>query len=154
MRKNPLGINFKQKKGKSSERKAMSKYRCHGCGACFATKQELGGHLSKGVACAVGSVITTPYTSAHTTRIAVPIAVPVVAVPVATTLPIGDDVATESASATATITMPAEPASINDLLQRPCHDEAKHCVVPATLPHSREEESDPSRAFKLHEVCQ
>ena len=145
MRKNPLGINFKQKKGKSSERKAMSKYRCHGCGACFATKQELGGHLSKGVACAVGSVITTPYTSAHTTRIAVPIAVPVVAVPVATT---------ESASATATITMPAEPASINDLLQRPCHDEAKHRVVPATLPHSREEESDPSRAFKLHEVCQ
>ena len=130
----------------------MSKYRCHGCGARFATKQQLGGHLSKGVACAVGSVITKPYVSAplNTTRIAVPIAVPVVAVPVATTLPIGGDVATDSASAP--ITMPAEPASINELLQRPCHDEAKHRVVPATLPHSREEELDPSRAFKLHQV--
>ena len=125
-------------------------YRCHGCGARFATKQKLGGHLSKGVTCA--AVITKPIISAPlTSRIVVPIAVPVVAVPVATALPIGDDVATESASAT--ITRPAEPASINELLQRPCHDEAKHCVVPATLPHSREEEADLSRAFKLHEVC-
>ena len=128
-------------------------YRCHGCGARFATKQKLGGHLSKGVTCA--AVITKPIISAPlTSRIVVPIAVPVVAVPVATALPIGDDVATESAPATTTttITMPAEPASINKLLQRPCHDEAKHRVVPATMPHSREEESDPSRAFKLHQV--
>ena len=126
----------------------MSKYRCHGCGASFATKQQLGGHLSKGVACAVGSVINRPYISAplNTTRIAVPIAVPV-----ATALPIGDDLVTDSDSAT--ITMPAELASINELLQRPCHDETNHRIVPATLPHSREEESDPSKAFKLHEVC-
>ena len=124
----------------------MSKYRCHGCGARFALKQQLGGHLSKGSACATGLVITQPYIPEVTT----PIVVPTV-VPVATASPIGDDVATESASAT--ITRPAEPASIHELLQRPCHDEARHRVVPATLPHSREEEADLSRAFKLHEVC-
>ena len=129
----------------------MSKYRCHGCGARFAKKQQLGGHLSKGSACATGLVITKPYIPEITTPIVVPTVVPVAtASPIGE--PIGDDVATESASAT--ITRPAEPASINELLQRPCHDEAKHRVVPATLPHSREEESDPSRAFKLHEVCQ
>ena len=122
----------------------MAKYRCHGCGFCFATKQQLGGHLSKGVSCSLGPVlITKPFFPAQ--EINSPFATPVATASIVAT-------STDNVIPSATITVPAVPASINELLQRPCHDEAKHRVVPATLPYSREE-ADLSRAFKLYEVC-
>ena len=138
----------------------MPKYRCRRCGAQFRTKQQLGGHLSKGLACHIsekkGGIGTHNLLSpsvTHNLLLQQP-AVPVITEEVDISVPesvlpaISSPVLTEVSSV---ITAPEE--ALNQLLQRPCHADAAHRVVPVDVSHLCVQASfDTARTFKLHQT--
>lgn len=133
----------------------MPKYRCHGCGAHFETRQQLGGHLSKGLACQISfknmpsssSVPIDPGPSSTTIAVTHNVDQLLLPVTVAT-------VPDQQAEVAPVINAPEEAAFIydlNQLLQRPCHAEASHRIVPAVVQNSKAS-YDAARTFKLHET--
>lgn len=117
-------------------------YKCSRCHANFATRQELGGHLSKGLVC---TPVDEPLLSAASAADAssnddVP-------VPAAAVSSSNDELGSDGHRELSRM------ATTNELLQRPCADKSKHRVVPTSQkPGSLAGDADESNSFKLFET--
>jgi len=117
----------------------VTDYRCQGCGEDFATRQQLGGHLSKGFVCNP-NVITEPIVMtapATTAIITAPIAVP-----------LNVDFHTYDVAAPVPA---ATQLSLVALIQRPTQAYANHHIEPAGI-HPSNMEFDERTVHKLNEV--
>jgi hypothetical protein len=150
----PLGVKKKENKTKNSallctalKKQVGMSYNCSRCHVRFATRQELGGHLSKGTLCTpvdepVPSAISAAEANSnddashHDDD-------PVIASSEDGTDELGSDAHDER----------PPMQSINELLQRPCAAKSNHLVVPtAQSPGSLAADADESNSYQLFQT--
>lgn len=121
-------------------------YKCSHCHVIFATRQELGGHLSKGPAC---TPIDAPVLSAAASSgdASSNDDEPVIFAGSTSCDDGNDELGSDGTDAEQSI------STINQLLQRPCAEKSSHLVVPtAQRPGSLAGDADQSNSYKLYET--